>query len=106
MGASAGSIKNIRFSTAVTVLSSDDPVRVFQNFTTIDLFSKGRAEIIAGQGSFVEPFSLFGYDLYDYGELFEEKLSLLAQLTDEESISWSGKFRSSLESGFNPSRIP
>ncbi len=61
---------------------------------------------MAEQGSFTEPFSLFGYDLNDYGELFEEKLSLLAQLTDEESISWSGKFRSSLESGLDLSRIP
>ena len=97
LGAIAARTKNIRLSTAVTVLSSDDPVRVFQSFATIDLLSQGRAEIMAGRGSFIESFSLFGYDLNDYGELFEEKLRLLAQLTNTESINWSGKFRSPLE---------
>ena len=97
MGAAAARTKNIRLSSAVTVLSSDDPVRVFQSFSTVDLLSNGRAEIMAGRGSFIESFSLFGYDLNDYGELFEEKLRLLSQLTEEESITWSGKFRSSLE---------
>ena len=97
LGAAAARTKNIRLSTAVTVLSSDDPVRVFQSFATLDLISNGRAEIMAGRGSFIESFSLFGYDLNDYGELFEEKLRLLAQLSDEVTINWSGKFRSSLE---------
>ena len=97
LGAVAARTKNIRLSTAVTVLSSDDPVRVFQSFATVDLLSKGRAEIMAGRGSFIESFSLFGYDLDDYGELFEEKLRLLVQLTDAKIINWSGKFRSSIE---------
>ena len=97
LGAAAARTRNIRLSTAVTVLSSDDPVRVFQSFATLDLLSNGRAEIMAGRGSFIESFSLFGYDLNDYGELFEEKLRLLAQLTDVETINWSGNFRSSLE---------
>ena len=74
LGAAAARTKNIRLSTAVTVLSSDDPVRVFQGFATVDLLSNGRAEIMAGRGSFTESFPLFGYDLNDYGELFEEKL--------------------------------
>jgi alkanesulfonate monooxygenase SsuD/methylene tetrahydromethanopterin reductase-like flavin-dependent oxidoreductase (luciferase family) len=97
LGAAAARTNSIRLSTAVTVLSSDDPVRVFQSFATVDLLSNGRAEIMAGRGSFIESFSLFGYDLNDYGELFEEKLRLLAQLTDDETINWSGKFRSSIE---------
>ncbi|MEE8357721.1 MAG: LLM class flavin-dependent oxidoreductase [Anaerolineales bacterium] len=97
LGAIAARTKNIHLSTAVTVLSSDDPVRVFQSFATVDLLSKGRAEIMAGRGSFIESFSLFGYDLDDYGDLFEEKLRLLAQLTDAKTINWSGKFRSSIE---------
>jgi len=96
LGAAAARTKNIRLSTAVTVLSSDDPVRVYQSFSTLDLISGGRAEIMAGRGSFIESFSLFGYDLNDYGELFEEKLRLLAQLTDNEIINWSGNFRSPL----------
>ena len=93
LGAAAARTKKIRLSTAVTVLSSDDPVRVFQRFATIDLISNGRAEIMAGRGSFIESFPLFGYDLNDYGELFEEKLKLLAQLRGDKNISWSGKFR-------------
>ncbi len=96
LGAAAARTKNIRLSTAVTVLSSDDPVRVYQSFSTLDLISGGRAEIMAGRGSFIESFSLFGYDLNDYGELFEEKLKLLTQLTDNEIINWSGNFRSPL----------
>ena len=96
LGAAAARTKNIRLSTAVTVLSSDDPVRVFQGFSTLDLISGGRAEIMAGRGSFIESFSLFGYDLDDYGELFEEKLRLLTQLTDNEIINWSGNYRSPL----------
>jgi len=97
LAAIAARTKNIRLSSAVTVLSSDDPVRVFQQFSTVDLISGGRAEIMAGRGSFIESFSLFGYDLNDYGPLFEEKLRLLAQITDTQSVTWSGEFRSALE---------
>ena len=97
LGAAAARTKNIRLSTAVTVLSSDDPVRVFQSFATIDLISNGRAEIMAGRGSFIESFPLFGYDLNDYNELFIEKLQLLDQLTREKNITWSGKFRAPIE---------
>lgn len=93
LGAAAARTKHIRLSTAVTVLSSDDPVRVFQRFATVDLLSGGRAEIMAGRGSFIESFPLFGYDLNDYGGLFEEKLQLLSQLRDSEKITWSGEFR-------------
>lgn len=87
---------NIRLSSAVTVLSSDDPVRVFQDFSTVDLLSNGRAEIMAGRGSFIESFPLFGYDLEDYDDLFEEKLQLLVKLNDNENITWKGKFRPSI----------
>lgn len=97
LGAAAARTKSIRLSTAVTVLSSDDPVRVFQSFATLDLLSNGRAEIMAGRGSFIESFPLFGYDLKDYKELFDEKLRLLLQLTRDETITWSGKFRTPLE---------
>lgn len=97
LAAIAARTKNIRLSSAVTVLSSDDPVRVFERFSSLDIISKGRAEIMAGRGSFIESFALFGYDLNDYGALFEEKLRLLTQITDNRSVSWSGKFRSSLE---------
>lgn len=88
--------KNIKLSSAVTVLSSDDPVRVFQDFATVDLLSGGRAEIMAGRGSFIESFPLFGYDLKDYDELFSEKLGLLLKINDEEQVTWSGKFRPSI----------
>jgi probable LLM family oxidoreductase len=77
----------------VTVLSSDDPVRVFQDFATLDLLSGGRAEIMAGRGSFIESFPLFGYDLDDYDELFAEKLDLLLRLVDEERVTWAGEHR-------------
>ncbi len=97
LGAAAARTKNIRLSTAVTVLSSDDPVRVFQSFATVDLISNGRAEIMAGRGSFIESFPLFGYDLHDYDALFDEKLRLLTQLRDSERITWSGKFRAPLD---------
>ncbi|MBK5107660.1 MAG: LLM class flavin-dependent oxidoreductase [Anaerolineales bacterium] len=96
LGAAAARTRNIRLSTAVTVLSSDDPVRVFESFATLDLLSNGRAEIMAGRGSFIESFPLFGYDLNDYNELFEEKLRLLAQLRETEKITWSGRFRAPL----------
>ena len=97
LGAAAALTKNIRLSTAVTVLSSDDPVRVFQSFATLDLLSNGRAEIMAGRGSFIESFPLFGYDLKDYDGLFDEKLKLLSQLRETERISWSGRFRTPLD---------
>lgn len=96
LGAAAAITKNIRLSSAVTVLSSDDPVRVFQSFSTVDLLSGGRAEIMVGRGSFIESFPLFGYDLKDYDELFSEKLDLLMKLNDEETVSWEGRFRSAL----------
>ena len=79
--------KNIKLSSSVTVLGSEDPVRVFQQFSTVDLLSKGRAEIIVGRGSFIESFPLFGYDLLDYEELFEEKLGLLLQINEQEKVN-------------------
>ncbi|MFT4153824.1 Atu2307/SP_0267 family LLM class monooxygenase [Parafilimonas sp.] len=88
--------KNIRFISAVTVLSSADPVRVFQNFATLDLISNGRAEIMAGRGSFVESFPLFGYNLGDYDELFVEKLDLLLNINGHESVTWKGAHRASI----------
>ncbi|MCQ3929149.1 MAG: LLM class flavin-dependent oxidoreductase [Chloroflexi bacterium] len=97
LGAAAARTKSIRLSTAVTVLSSDDPVRVFQDFATLDLLSNGRAEIMAGRGSFIESFPLFGYDLDNYNELFAEKLELLVKLRESEQITWSGQFRSPIE---------
>lgn len=96
LAAAAVKTKNIRLSSAVTVLSSDDPVRVFQDFATIDLLSSGRAEIMAGRGSFIESFPLFGYDLEDYDVLFEEKLNLLLKLNEEEIITWQGEHRPSI----------
>ena len=96
LGAAAARTKNIRLSTAVTVLSSDDPVRVFQRFATVDLISNGRAEIMAGRGSFIESFPLFGYNLNDYDGLFDEKLRLLSQLNESTNITWSGKYRAPL----------
>jgi len=97
LGAAAVKTKNIRLTSAVTVLSSDDPVRVFQDFATIDLLSGGRAEIMAGRGSFIESFPLFGYDLDDYDDLFAEKLGLLIQLRDDERVTWSGKHRAPID---------
>ncbi|MCP8617259.1 LLM class flavin-dependent oxidoreductase [Salirhabdus salicampi] len=93
LAAAASQTKQIRLTSAVTVLSSDDPVRVFQNFATVDGLSNGRAEIMAGRGSFIESFPLFGYDLHDYEELFDEKLELLLKLRDAEMVSWKGKHR-------------
>jgi probable LLM family oxidoreductase len=89
--------KRIRLTSAVTVLSSDDPVRVFQEFATLDLLSNGRAEIMAGRGSFIESFPLFGYDLGDYDELFAEKLDLLLELRASERVTWSGRHRAPLQ---------
>ena len=97
LGAAAAVTKNIKLSSAVTVLSSDDPVRVFQDFAHVDLLSQGRAEIIAGRGSFIESFPLFGQDLNDYDALFAEKLHLLLELNKKEKITWKGKFRPSID---------
>ena len=96
LAAAAMRTKRIRLTSAVTVLSSDDPVRVFQDFATLDLLSGGRAEIMAGRGSFIESFPLFGYDLNDYDSLFAEKLELLLQLRGREKLEWSGQHRSAL----------
>src|SRR5688500_7643474 len=96
LGAAAVKTKNIRLSSAVTVLSSDDPVRVFQQFATLDLLSAGRAEIMAGRGSFIESFPLFGYNLDDYDELFAEKIEMLLQLNENEILSWKGKLTQSV----------
>jgi probable LLM family oxidoreductase len=91
MAAAAAKTKKIKLSSGVTVLSSDDPVRIFQQFSTVDLLSSGRAEIMAGRGSFIESFPLFGYNLNDYDELFSEKLEMLIKLNESEIISWKGK---------------
>ena len=111
LAAAAVKTKKIKLSSAVTVLSSDDPVRVFQDFATIDLLSNGRAEIMAGRGSFIESFPLFGYDLQDYDQLFSEKLDLLIKLNEEEKVNWIGKHRPSIKNrGVYPrpyqSRLP
>lgn len=96
LGAAAAITKTIKLSSAVTVLSSDDPVRVFQSFATLDLISGGRAEIMVGRGSFIESFPLFGYDLNQYDELFAEKLELLLKINQNEIVSWKGKHRPSV----------
>ncbi|MEO6537409.1 MAG: LLM class flavin-dependent oxidoreductase [Ferruginibacter sp.] len=93
LAAAAARTKTIRLHSAVTVLSAADPVRVFQNFATLDLLSKGRAEIVVGRGSFIEAYPLFGLNLQDYDELFAEKLDLLLKIRDNDFITWSGKFR-------------
>ena len=97
MAAAAAITKNIHLSSSVTVLSSADPVRTFQNFATVDLISGGRAEMIAGRGSFIESFPLFGYDLDDYDELFTEKLEMFLEINKQEIISWKGKFRAPIQ---------
>lgn len=96
LAAAAMVTKNIKLSSAVTVLSSSDPVRVFQAFSHVDLLSQGRAEIMAGRGSFTESFPLFGYPLEDYDALFEEKLELLLKLNEEPVVNWQGKLRPSI----------
>jgi len=96
LAAAAAKTSRIRLTSAVTVLSAADPVRVFQNFATLDLISNGRAEIVAGRGSFIESYPLFGYKLDDYDALFEEKLNLLLKIRDHEQITWAGKFRPAL----------
>lgn len=97
LAAAAARTKNIRLNSAVTVLSAADPVRVFQEFATLDLISKGRAELVVGRGSFIESFPLFGFKLEDYDALFMEKLELLIQIQKSEKVTWSGEFRPSLK---------
>jgi len=96
LAAAAARTKKIILTSAVTVLSAADPVRVFQNYATLDLISKGRAEMVVGRGSFTEAFPLFGLNLRDYDDLFSEKLELLLQIRDHEFVNWSGKFRPAL----------
>src|SRR5882724_6598862 len=96
LSAAAARTKRIRLTSAVTVLSAADPVRVFQNFATLDLISKGRAEMVVGRGSSIEAFPLFGFSLNDYDALFAEKLDLLLKIRENEFVTWSGKFRPSL----------
>jgi len=96
LAAAAARTKHIRLSSAVTVLSATDPVRAFQSFATLDLISKGRAEMVVGRGSFIESFPLFGLNLDDYDALFAEKLDLFLQIRDHEVVNWSGKFRPEL----------
>jgi probable LLM family oxidoreductase len=96
LGAAAVRTERIRLTSAVTVLSSADPVRVFQNLATVDLLSNGRAEMVAGRGSFTESFPLFGYELQDYDALYDEKLELLLKLRENETVYWSGAFRPAL----------
>lgn len=97
LAAAASKTKNITLGSAVTVLSAADPVRIFQQFATLDLISEGRAEIVVGRGSFTEAFPLFGYNMEDYNELFTEKLHLLLEINKNKSVTWSGKFRPALD---------
>ena len=97
LAAAAARTKRIRLTSAVTVLSSADPVRIFQQFATLDLISRGRAEMVVGRGSFTDAFPLFGFNLEDYDELFAEKLDLLLQIRSNEFVTWSGKFRPALK---------
>lgn len=96
LAAAASVTKNIKLASAVTVLSSADPVKVYEDFATVDLLSKGRAEIMAGRGSFIESFPLYGYNLADYDKLFEEKLDLLLKINKEETVNWKGTLRAPL----------
>ncbi|MEV8369199.1 LLM class flavin-dependent oxidoreductase [Microbacterium sp. NPDC064584] len=97
LAAAAARTRDIHLGTAVTVLSSDDPVRVYERFATLDAVSNGRAEVILGRGSFIESFPLFGYDLRDYETLFEEKLDLFSQLMTEKPVTWQGTKRAALD---------
>lgn len=97
LAAAAGRTERIRLTPAVVILSSDDPVRVFQSYATLDLISHGRTELLVGRGSFIESFPLFGYSLSDYDALFSEKLDLLLEIRDNEQVTWSGRFRSPLQ---------
>src|ERR687884_697683 len=96
LSAAAARTQRIRLTSAVTVLSAADPVRIFQEFATLDLLSKGRAEMVVGRGSFIEAFPLFGFRLEDYESLFEEKLDLLLKIRDNEHVHWSGEYRPAL----------
>src|SRR3989449_4865617 len=96
LGAAAARTKNIRLTSAVTVLSAADPVRIFQEFATLDLISHGRAEIVAGRGSSIEAFPLFGFNLDDYDSLFSEKLELLLKIRENTHVRWTGKHRAPL----------
>ena len=93
LSAAAARTENIKLTSAVAVISAMDPVRLFQNYATLDLISNGRAEIVAGRGSFTEAYPLFGLDFKDYDDLYAEKLDLLLKIRDEEKVTWSGKFR-------------
>ncbi|TMC51907.1 MAG: LLM class flavin-dependent oxidoreductase [Chloroflexi bacterium] len=106
LAAIAGRTKRIRLGTAVTVLSTQDPVRVYTQFATLDAVSNGRAQLIAGRGSLIESFPLFGYDLNDYEEIFEEKLDLLMRLLRDQPVTWSGKFRSPLTNQYLSPPLP
>src|ERR1700692_4120608 len=97
LGAAASRTQRIRLTSAVTVLSAEDPVRVFENFATVDLLSRGRAEMVVGRGSSIESFPLFGYSLDDYDELFAEKLELLLEIRKNENVYWTGKYRPPLD---------
>jgi probable LLM family oxidoreductase len=97
LAAAAARTKRIRLTSAVTVLSTSDPVRVYQNFATLDLISRGRAELVVGRGSAIDAYPLFGFDLKDYDALFKEKLNLLLQIRDQEFVTWTGKFRPALQ---------
>src|ERR1041384_1369079 len=96
LAAAATVTKRIRLGSAVTVLSSSDPVRIYQSFATIDQISNGRAELMAGRGSFIESFPLYGYNLNDYNSLFDEKLELLLKINRDNPVTWKGKFRAAL----------
>jgi probable LLM family oxidoreductase len=106
LAAIAGRTERIRLGTAVTVLSSQDPVRVYTQFATLDAVSNGRAQLIVGRGSLIESFPLFGYDLADYEELFEEKLDLFTRLLRDQPVTWSGKFRSPLSNQYLSPPLP
>src|SRR6202521_4071265 len=106
LAAIAGRTEHIRLGTAVTVLSTQDPVRIYTQFATLDAVSDGRAQLIVGRGSLIESFPLFGYDLADYEELFEEKLDLLTRLLREQPVTWSGKFRTPLTNQYLSPPLP
>lgn len=97
LAAAASITKNIKLASGVTVLSSSEPVKVYEDFSTLDLISDGRAEVFVGRGSFIESFPLYGYSLQDYEELFDEKLDLLLKINSEENVSWSGKLRAPMQ---------
>src|SRR6202023_1761547 len=106
LAAIAGRTERIRLGTAVTVLSTQDPVRVYTQFATLDAVSNGRAQLIVGRGSLTESFPLFGFDLADYEELFEEKLDLFTRLLRDQPVTWSGTFRSPLTDQYVSPRLP